>query len=112
MSDRRTVYRVCPFCEATCGLAVDAEGDAIRMVRGDKDDPFSRGFICPKAYGLKELYHDPDRLRRPVRRTASLPVASQTSAQSRHIRMHWCMSIVSAAQASAQARHIREQYIK
>ncbi len=70
MSDRRTVHRVCPFCEATCGLAVEVEGDSILTVRGDKDDPFSRGYICPKAYGLKELYHDPDRLRRPVRRTA------------------------------------------
>src|SRR5215813_13913472 len=70
MSDRRTVHRVCPFCEATCGLAVEVEGDSIVMVRGDKDDPFSRGYICPKAYGLKELYHDPDRLRRPLRRTA------------------------------------------
>jgi anaerobic selenocysteine-containing dehydrogenase len=69
-SDRRTVYRVCPFCEATCGLAVEAEGDRIVSVRGDRDDPFSRGFICPKAYGLKELYHDPERLRQPVRRTA------------------------------------------
>jgi anaerobic selenocysteine-containing dehydrogenase len=69
MSDRRTVHRVCPFCEATCGLAVEVDGDSIVMVRGDKDDPFSRGYICPKAYGLKELHHDPDRLRRPVRRT-------------------------------------------
>ncbi len=71
MSDRRTVYRVCPFCEATCGLAVEVEGDAILSVRGDKEDPFSRGFICPKAHGLKELHHDPDRLQRPVRRTAN-----------------------------------------
>ena len=70
-SDRRTAYRVCPFCEATCGLAVEVEGEAIVSVRGDKDDPFSRGYICPKAYGLKELYHDADRLRRPVRRTPS-----------------------------------------
>lgn len=70
MSDRRTVQRVCPFCEATCGLAVEVEGERIVSVRGDKEDPFSRGFICPKAYGLKELYHDPDRLRQPVRRTA------------------------------------------
>src|SRR5262245_28813275 len=67
-SDRRTSYRVCPFCEATCGLAVDTEGNRIVAVRGDRDDPFSRGFICPKAYGLKELHHDPERLRRPVRR--------------------------------------------
>ncbi len=71
MPERRTVHRVCPFCEATCGLAVEVEGAAIVSVRGDKDDPFSRGYICPKAYGLKELYHDPDRLRGPVRRTAN-----------------------------------------
>src|SRR4029079_2877830 len=69
MSDRRTVHRVCPFCEATCGLAVECEADSIVTVRGDKEDPFSRGYICPKAYGLKELYHDPDRLRRPGRGT-------------------------------------------
>ena len=66
----RTVQRVCPFCEATCGLAIEVDGDRIVSVRGDTDDPFSRGFICPKAYGVKELYHDPDRLRRPIRRTA------------------------------------------
>jgi anaerobic selenocysteine-containing dehydrogenase len=68
---RRTVHRVCPFCEATCGLAIEMEADRVVSVRGDKRDPFSRGFICPKAYGVKELHHDPDRLRRPVRRTAT-----------------------------------------
>src|SRR4030095_6232764 len=71
MSERRTVQRVCPFCEATCGLAIEVMGDAIVGVGGDKKDPFSGGYICPKAYGVKELYHDPERLRRPVRRTAS-----------------------------------------
>jgi anaerobic selenocysteine-containing dehydrogenase len=50
---------------------VEVEGDKVVMVRGDKEDPFSRGFLCPKAYGLKELYHDPDRLQRPLRRTAT-----------------------------------------
>src|SRR5499433_91037 len=70
MGDRRTVHRVCPFCEATCGLSLEVEGESIESVRGDVHDPFSRGFICPKAYGLKQLHHDPDRLRRPVRRTA------------------------------------------
>lgn len=68
--ERRTVPRVCPFCEATCGLSIEVEGEKIVSVRGDKEDPFSRGFLCPKAYGVKELFHDPDRLRRPVRRTA------------------------------------------
>jgi anaerobic selenocysteine-containing dehydrogenase len=71
MSDRRIVHRVCPFCEATCGLAVEVEGNSMVSVRGDKDDPFSRGYICPKAYGLKELHEDRERLRAPVRRTAT-----------------------------------------
>jgi len=68
-SEARRVQRVCPFCEATCGLAVEVEGESIVAVRGDEEDPFSRGFLCPKAHGLKQLQHDPDRLRRPVRRT-------------------------------------------
>src|SRR5262249_50465377 len=61
--------RVCPFCEATCGVLMEVADGAIVNVRGDKDDPFSHGFICPKAYGLKELHDDPDRLRRPLKRT-------------------------------------------
>src|SRR5262249_45753031 len=69
MTNLRTVHRVCPFCEATCGLAITVEGARIRTVRGDPDDPFSRGFLCPKAHGLKELHHDPDRLTKPVRGT-------------------------------------------
>ena len=71
MSDRRTVYRICTLCEATCGIAVEVEGDTIVTIRGDKDDPFSRGYICPKAYGMKGLHEDPDRLRAPMRRTDS-----------------------------------------
>lgn len=67
----RTAYRACPFCEATCGTAITVEADRIVGVRGDREDPFSRGFICPKAYGMKELYEDPDRLRRPLQRTAN-----------------------------------------
>ena len=53
MAERSIVHRVCPFCEATCGLAITVEGDSIVSVRGDKEDPFSRGYICPKAHGLK-----------------------------------------------------------
>jgi anaerobic selenocysteine-containing dehydrogenase len=61
-----THYRTCPFCEATCGLAVEMDGDAVVSVRGDKDDVFSRGFICPKATGIKSLQEDLDRLRQPL----------------------------------------------
>ena len=70
-------YRTCPFCEATCGLEVETEGSEVVSVRGDKDDVFSRGFICPKAHGLKQLHEDPDRLRTPlVRRDGELVEAT------------------------------------
>jgi anaerobic selenocysteine-containing dehydrogenase len=66
-------YRTCPFCEATCGLEIETDGREVVSVRGDSDDVFSHGFICPKAYGLKQLHEDPDRLTTPlVRRDGEL----------------------------------------
>jgi anaerobic selenocysteine-containing dehydrogenase len=72
-----THYRTCPFCEATCGLEIETEGREVVSVRGDADDVFSHGFICPKAYGVKQLHEDPDRLTTPlVRRDGELVEAS------------------------------------
>jgi anaerobic selenocysteine-containing dehydrogenase len=67
----RTHYRTCNLCEAMCGIAIDVERDRVTSIRGDQDDPFSRGYICPKAVALQDLHEDKDRLRHPVRRTAS-----------------------------------------
>jgi anaerobic selenocysteine-containing dehydrogenase len=53
-----------------CGLEIKVQGERILSIRGDKADPFSQGHICPKATALEDIYHDPDRLRYPVRRTA------------------------------------------
>ncbi|HTJ42575.1 MAG TPA: molybdopterin oxidoreductase family protein [Kofleriaceae bacterium] len=58
--------RTCPLCEATCGILVERRGREIVSVKGDPDDPFSRGYICPKAWGVKALSEDPDRLRAPM----------------------------------------------
>ena len=73
-----THYRTCPFCEATCGLEVAIEDDGtIGRIRGDRDDVFSKGFICPKGSTLKHLHEDPDRLRQPlVRRDGELQPAT------------------------------------
>ncbi len=65
----RTHYRTCPLCEATCGLEITTDGDQVVRIRGDRNDPVSRGFICPKGSTLKQLHTDPDRLRAPVLRT-------------------------------------------
>jgi anaerobic selenocysteine-containing dehydrogenase len=62
----RTAYRTCPLCEATCGLELKLDGDEVVSVRGDSEDVFSKGFICPKGVALKELHDDPDRVRTPL----------------------------------------------
>lgn len=61
-----THYRTCPLCEATCGLAIEvADGEVLR-IRGDRDDVFSKGYLCPKGSSLQGLHDDPDRLRQPL----------------------------------------------
>ena len=66
-----TVFRSCPVCEASCGLAVAVDRAANRVVsvRGDAEDHRSRGYVCAKSQVVKDLHEDPARLRRPVRRT-------------------------------------------
>ncbi|MFJ9888660.1 molybdopterin-dependent oxidoreductase [Streptomyces sp. NPDC091287] len=64
--DTRTAPRICPLCEATCGLTLTIEGTTVTGARGDRDDIFSRGFICPKGASFGGLDADPDRLRVPL----------------------------------------------
>ncbi len=67
-SELTTHHRICPFCEAHCGTLVTADvtKGVITGVRGDPDDPFSRGYICPKAFAMKELHEDPDLIKTPL----------------------------------------------
>ena len=71
----RTVFRSCSLCEAGCGLAFEVAGapgsERIVAIRPDHDDVGSKGYVCPKGMAMGAVHHDPDRLRTPVRRTAS-----------------------------------------
>ncbi len=88
MNTRSPHYRACNLCEAICGIEISVNDlpysptDKKTVnpelqtrnpldIRGDKDDPFSRGYICPKAVALQDLHYDKDRLKHPVRRTAN-----------------------------------------
>ncbi|WP_411106335.1 molybdopterin oxidoreductase family protein [Streptomyces sp. cmx-4-9] len=73
----RTALRICPLCEATCGLTLTLDGATVTGARGDREDVFSRGFICPKGAAFGALDSDPDRLRTPlVRRNGRLEEAT------------------------------------
>ncbi|MBM4359896.1 MAG: molybdopterin-dependent oxidoreductase [Deltaproteobacteria bacterium] len=62
--------RTCNLCEAMCGLVIEHDGERVHAIRGDAEDPWSRGYLCPKAVALQDLHEDPDRLRAPMRRIA------------------------------------------
>ncbi len=64
-------YRSCNLCEAICGLVIEHQNGKIFSIKGDKEDPFSKGHICPKAVALQDIYNHPDRLKQPMQRTKS-----------------------------------------
>ncbi|MRG90819.1 molybdopterin-dependent oxidoreductase [Polyangium spumosum] len=89
-------FRTCNLCEAMCGLRVTVEDNRVVDIRGDRDDVFSRGHICPKGPAMRELQEDPDRLRFPMRRT-----------HSGFARMSWDEALSEAAErlAALQREH-------
>ena len=67
---------VCNLCEAICGIELTLENGAVTGIRGNEADPLSRGYICPKGVSMADVYDDPDRLRRPIRRVGDGPGAA------------------------------------
>ncbi|GIH75439.1 molybdopterin-dependent oxidoreductase [Planobispora longispora] len=63
----KTAHRTCPICDAVCGLRLTLDDAGhVTSVKGDPDDPFSKGYVCPKGASLGALDEDPDRLRSPM----------------------------------------------
>ncbi len=67
----KTHFCTCNICEASCGIEIKYEDQQILSIRGDMNDPLSRGHICPKAVALQDFYQDPDRLKTPIRRNGN-----------------------------------------
>ncbi|WP_081287362.1 molybdopterin-dependent oxidoreductase [Mycobacterium asiaticum] len=56
----------CPLCEAMCGLEIRVQDGKVAGIRGNRDDVWSHGHICPKGASLAGLHDDPDRIRQPL----------------------------------------------
>ena len=91
-----THHRVCHLCEAMCGLVIKTEGDTVVDIRGDKNDPLSRGHVCPKSVALKDIHEDPDRLRKPLKRIRS------QAGHYEHVEIEWSEALDLAADALAK----------
>ncbi|MCX9150962.1 molybdopterin oxidoreductase family protein [Pseudomonas sp. TB1-B1] len=94
-------HRACYLCEAICGLTLETtraeDGSlAITSIKGDPQDTFSRGHICPKAVALQDIQNDPDRLHQPMLRVGS---------DWRPIAWDEAFALVAERLAGIQARH-------
>ena len=79
VADIRIHGRICPFCEQNCATEVtfDHTNGKVLSIKGDREDPLSKGFVCPKAAAVKDLHHDPDVLTGPmIRRNGQLEPAT------------------------------------
>lgn len=101
---RRVVYRACNLCEAICGLTLEVEGPKILSIRGDAEDPFSRGHICPKGVALLDVHEDPVRLRRPMLRVAS-GAAGSSAPEWREIGWDEAFDLAAERLAAIQLAH-------
>ncbi len=90
-------HRACHLCEAICGLVIETDGTEILSIKGDKNDPLSRGHICPKAVALQDIHQDPDRLRQPMKKV------TQADGSSRHEPISWDEALDTAANALADS---------
>jgi anaerobic selenocysteine-containing dehydrogenase len=73
MSEAASIHKsACILCYVNCGIEVEVENGLMKRVKGDKDNPKSRGYICQKAGRLPFYANDRAlRLTSPLRRNAS-----------------------------------------
>ena len=71
MTKRDIHIRTCHLCEAMCGLELHVEDGEVKLTRANRDDVWSKGYLCPKGTTLGHLHADPDRLRVPLVRNAA-----------------------------------------
>jgi len=68
MEKSKTVYSTCLGCVGNCGAIYEVENNKIVKVRGDKDHPLTKGYMCPKGMAAEEIRSAPERLKHPLKR--------------------------------------------
>jgi len=68
MSDIEWKPTACLVCGNSCGLEVQVKDDKIAKVRGDKNNPASKGYVCNKAQYNPQYQSHALRVLSPLRR--------------------------------------------
>lgn len=71
METQQLVRTMCPMnCHpALCGMLAELENGRPVKIRGDRENPDSRGYLCVRGRSALEVFDNPDRIRHPLART-------------------------------------------
>lgn len=86
----------CALCAQNCGLELLIENNRIVKVRGDKDNPRSKGYICRKGMNIANFQHNAQRLKYPLKKV-----------DGEFVEISWEQAI---SEIAARLREIRDQY--
>ena len=67
-ASERIVKTACGECFITCGINIKVRDGTVVEVKGMKEHPTSRGFLCPKGDAIPEHIHSPNRLKHPLKK--------------------------------------------
>ena len=63
---KNEIRTICFECHSRCGVFLEVKDGKVIAIKGDKDHPFSHGYICPKGRACMEIIYHPDRIKRPL----------------------------------------------
>jgi len=64
--ESKIVKSICFECHSRCGVVLSIENGRLTGIKGDKDHPISRGYICPKGAANAEIVYHPERITTPL----------------------------------------------
>ena len=65
-SDPNIRKSICLFCSLGCGVAFRCDGDQVKELDYDKENPICNGALCPRGHYNIELLTHPGRLMEPM----------------------------------------------
>ena len=61
-----TIRTICFECHSRCGVLLQVKDGKLTGIKGDKENPFSHGYVCPKGCAFKEIIYHPERITKPL----------------------------------------------
>lgn len=67
----KNIRTICFECHSRCGIFLEVTDNKLTGIKGDKEHPLSKGYLCPKGKACMEIVYHPERITKPLVRTGN-----------------------------------------